>query len=176
MPRVASPSRLSVGSPSTRNRHPFADVIGGLGAVASALLADDEQQADARLAVAPQLLGRANLGGEDALRIARPAPIETVALDSAGKERRHAIEVGRQHDVDRSEGGEDVEASVVDRLRRDRVAEPAQVVDQPTPRLRFPAGRRVDVDQGAQSGLPDPRLELRARVGPRVAVFHDDRG
>src|SRR4029450_11741618 len=131
---------------------PIRRFIGAFGAVASALLTHYEQQADARLAVATQLLDSANLGGEDALGIARPAPIETVALGSAGKERRHRIEVGRQHDVERSQCGENVEASVGDRLRRDRVAETTQVVDQPTPHLRFQAGGGVDVDQGASQG------------------------
>ena len=48
-----------------------APAFGDSRAVAAALLADDEQQADARLAVAPQPLGGRDLRGEDALRVAR---------------------------------------------------------------------------------------------------------
>ena len=98
MPRVARPSRLSVGSPSIRNRLPWpsARVVGRARAVAAALLADDEQQADARFAVAPQPIGRRHLRRQNPLRVARAAAVQPIALDAARKERRHAIEVGRE--------------------------------------------------------------------------------
>ena len=67
-------------------------------AVAAALLADDEQQADARFAVAPQPIGRRHLRRENALRVARAAPVQAIAFDAARKERRHAVEVRREDD------------------------------------------------------------------------------
>ena len=84
MPRVARPRRLSVGSPSTETAQPVRPRRSRrLRAVAAALLADDEHQADARLAVAPQPLGRRDLRGENALRVARAAAVQPVALDAA---------------------------------------------------------------------------------------------
>ena len=65
-------------------------------AVAAALLADDEHQADARFAVAPQAIGRRDLRRQNALRIARAAPVQPIAVDAARKERRHAVEVRRE--------------------------------------------------------------------------------
>ena len=73
-------------------------------AVAAALLADDEHQADARFAVAPQLLGRRDLRRENPFRVARAAAEQPVAFDAAGKERRHAVEMGGEHDAVRACG------------------------------------------------------------------------
>ena len=120
MPRVASPSRLSVGSPLIRNRHPFGRLVRDSRAVAAALLADDEQQADARLAVAPQPLGRRDLRGENALRVARAAAVQPIALDAARKERRHAVEVRREDD--RRRPGSSAVAMTLKRVLVDRAA------------------------------------------------------
>ena len=86
------------------------DAIGGLRAVAAAFLAADKHQADARLAFRAQPLGGGDLRGENAFRIARTAPIERAVLDAAGKERRHAVEVGREDDVRFADRRDDVDS------------------------------------------------------------------
>ena len=112
---------------------PGGHVVRQLRAVAAALFADDEQQADARLALAPQPLGGGHLRGENALRIARSAAVQTIALDAAREERRHAVEVRGQHDIHpgharRTAGGrDDVEPVAIDGLLGDRKAQLAQV-------------------------------------------------
>ena len=67
MPRVASAEaalgRLAV----DQKPRPGGGAVRQLRAVAAALLADDEQQSDARFTVAPQPIGRRNLRGENAL-------------------------------------------------------------------------------------------------------------
>ncbi len=103
-PRVASASRLSVGSPSTRNREPVRRRVRRAGAVAAALLADDEQQADARFAGAPQPIDGRDLRRENALRVARSAPDDASALEAAREKRRDAVEVRRQDDARRCRG------------------------------------------------------------------------
>ena len=88
-----------------------------------------------------------------------------------------------QHDRRRRTGrGDDVEAVIVDRLLDDVEPELAKVAGQPAAGLAFAAGRGIDVDEPARERdeihagtLPDPRLELRARVGARVAILHDHR-
>ena len=71
-------SRLSVGSPLIRNRDAQRVQVRQRGAVAAALLADDEQQADAALAAGAQPLGRGDLRGQDPFRVARPAAVQRV--------------------------------------------------------------------------------------------------
>ena len=149
-------------------------------AVAAALLADDEQQADARLAVAPQPLGRRDLRGQNALGVARAAAVQPIAVDAAREKRRHAVEVRREHD--RPGGVRTGVAITLNRVVVHRLlvtANPSsrRYAGEPAARFAFAAGRRIDVDERARERdvLPDPRFELRARVGPRVAVFDDDR-
>src|SRR5215469_196360 len=54
-------------------------------AVAAALFADDEEQSDTRLAIAPQPPGSRDLCGKNAFRVARPASVKAIAVDSARK-------------------------------------------------------------------------------------------
>ena len=179
------PSRLSVGSPLIRNRAARSPARSPTSrAVAAALFADDEQQADARLAVAPQPLGRRDLRREDALGVARrrgrrggrprPGSGKTAARSrSASTRRRPAASPTRR---------EDVEARVVDRLLGDGEAR-ARAGSRPAsgrPRLRGRSSNRCRPARASgrrdrRPVLPDPRFELRARVGPRVAVLDDDR-
>ena len=94
-------------------------------AVAAALLADDEQQADALLAGAPQAVDGRDLRREDALRIARAAAEDASALEPARKKRRDAVEVRREDDLCVGRAGEDVEPAGVDRLLGDGEADAA---------------------------------------------------
>ncbi len=166
MPRVARPSRLSVGSPLIRNRQPSRRFVRDARAVAAALLADDEHQADARLAVAPQPIGRRHLRGQNPFRVARSAAVQTIALDAARKERRHAVEVRREHD-----GGIGRRvASTLKRVSSTRCSvtaesEAAQVVGEPAAGVAFPAGRRIDVDERARE-----RYRIHASSSVRVSV------
>ena len=75
------------------------DDVRGRRAVAAPLLADDEQQADARLAGGAQPLGRRDLRDERALGVAGSAPVQAPVRLAARKERRHAVEVRGEHDV-----------------------------------------------------------------------------
>ena len=123
-------------------------------AVAPALLADDEHQADARLAVTAQLLGRRDLRRKNPFRVAGPTPEQLVAFDPAGKERRHAVEMsGENHGgaaaFARADLRNHVEAGVVDALLVNRPAAAAEIIRQPSAALAFAAGRRIDVDQSA---------------------------
>ena len=136
------------------------------------------------LALPPQDLGRRDLRRQDALRVARAAAVDPIALEPARKERRHAVEMRGEHDRRAARGRrDDVESGVVDRLLGDRQARARAGTAPASGPLRLAAGRRIDVDQPARQvdqidagvASPNPRLELRARVGPRVAVFHDDR-
>ena len=72
--------------------------VRNLGPVAAALLADDEQQADTGLALAPEGIRGRDLRGENTLGVTGSAPVEPIALDAAGKKRRHTIEVRRVDD------------------------------------------------------------------------------
>src|SRR5215475_11201866 len=67
--------------------------IGRPRAVTATLLAHHKQQTDALFAVATQLIGRANLRGENALRVTGPAAVDSTTFDSAGEKRRDAIEM-----------------------------------------------------------------------------------
>src|SRR4029077_6739812 len=73
-------------------------LVRGARAVAAALLADDEHEADARFAVAAQTPGRRDLRREDAFGVARAAPVQAIAFDAAREKRRHAVDVGRERD------------------------------------------------------------------------------
>ena len=78
-------------------------------AVAAALLPDDEQQADAPLAAPPQTLGRRQLRGEDALRIARAPAVEPAAFDPRSGRTAARSRVRRQDDVGRIESAKTFE-------------------------------------------------------------------
>src|SRR5205085_6439696 len=85
-------------------------------AVASALLADNKQEANPRLAGMPQPVGGGDLRGEDALRIAGAASVEAIAVNAARKERRNAVEVCGEDDGRSADSGDDVEPGRIDRL------------------------------------------------------------
>src|SRR5688572_19887616 len=103
------------------------DSVRGHGAITAPLLSGDKHQADAALAVGAQLLRRGNLRGENAFGVTGAASIECVAFDTAGKKRRHAIEVSREGDVRFTGGGNDVDAAFRERLLEHRVSTVAQV-------------------------------------------------
>src|SRR5689334_21944146 len=95
--------------------------VGDPRAVAAALLADDEQQAEAGFAGGAEPFSGTNLGSHDTFGIARAASEDEAALHAARKERRHAVEVCGEHHM-RGGGArlrEDVEAAVGDRLLSD---------------------------------------------------------
>jgi hypothetical protein len=123
--------------------------------LAAPLFADHEQQPDAPLAVGPQALRRRDLRREDALGVARAAPMQRPVAHVARKERRHAVEVRGQHDGGSIETREHVESSVRDRLALHLVAETLQPRGQPFARRLLPAGRGVDVDElpGERDGV-----------------------
>ena len=74
-------------------------LLATFGAVAAALLADDEQQADAALAARAQPLGRRDLRREDALRVARAAAVQAaVAHARLGKNGGTQSKCVGQHD------------------------------------------------------------------------------
>src|SRR5205823_1406563 len=98
-----------------------------LRAVASALLADDEQERDTPFAGPPHALDGGHLRREDPFRIARTATEQTFITQVAREERRHAVEVRRQDDARVIEPGVDVEPSVRDGLALDGVAELRQL-------------------------------------------------
>src|SRR6266851_8262067 len=131
-----------------------AAVVGGeirrAGSVAAPFFPDDEQQPHASLATAAKDVGGRHLRGEDALRIAGTAAADPIALETARKERRHAIEMRGQHDGGFARRGEEVESGIVHPLLGDGEAETAQVLREPAPGLGLAAGRRVDVDQRAR--------------------------
>ena len=138
-------------------------LVGHARAVAAALLADHEQQADARLAALPQPLGRGHLRRQDALGVARAAADEHAALDAA-RDRTAA----RSRSAWRSttcgsvaERGEHVEAIAGDRLlasrgsRARRAAAPA--AGRSRPRVRsWNRCRRARAS--ARPRRPDRRL------------------
>ena len=141
MPRVAGAEaalgRLAVDQkPRAAGR-----VVRQLRAVAAALLADDEQQADAGFAFAPQAIDRGDLRGENALRVARAAAVEPIAVDAARKKRRHAIEVRGQHHRRatgaRTNGRDDVAPLAVHRLLGDLEPKLAQMLGEPPARFRL---------------------------------------
>ena len=117
--------------------------VGALRPFAATLLADHEEQTDPRLAPVPQDLRSRYLRGQNALRIARAASIDSPLLDSARKERRNAIEVRRVHHDRRfgACGGQYVEARIVHLLFDYREAEFPQVVLQEERGRAFAAGR-----------------------------------
>ena len=106
----------------------------------------DEHQSDARLACRAQPLGGGDLRGENALRIARAAAIEHAVLDAARKERRHAVEVRREHDLRLADRGDDVDPRLsgsgigdrvgqgIQRLLEDRIARLAKEIREPCSR------------------------------------------
>src|SRR5262245_9436436 len=61
-------------------------IIGDLRAVAPTFLADDEEHADAHLAVLPETIDRGDLRGQYAFGVARSATVQTIVL-----------EIGRAH-------------------------------------------------------------------------------
>ena len=126
-----------------------------LGAFASPLLADNEQHADARLALVPQDVGRGDLRGQDPLGVARAAAIDAPVFHTAREERRHAVEVGGKDDGGLLAGrrGEDIEAMVVDLLLVDDEAQLLEAPRQEGCSCPFTASGRVDIDQRA--GQPD---------------------
>ena len=98
-PRVARPSRLSVGSPSTRNRQPLGAARSPPARRRCPRSSPTTNSSPTRVSPSRRSrVGRRDLRGENALRVARPAAVEATALDAARKERRHAVEVGREHD------------------------------------------------------------------------------
>ena len=127
--------------------------VGDARAVAAPLLADDEDEGDARFPVAPQTSGRRDLGGQDALGVACAAAVEAIAVDAAREERRHAVDVRREGDrlarAVRRAGGrrDDVEAHRVDALLEERPAVRAQVVGERPRRCALAARGGIDVDE-----------------------------
>ena len=183
MPRVARPSRLSVGSPLIRNRQPAARrLVRDARAVAAALFADDEQQADAR-----------SRPRAAAARPPRPARRECPSRRTsrgrrAGRPRRGSGKNGGTQSkcvekTTRRPASRRRVAMTLKRVSSTRCSStaqpaPAQVVREPArrPRPRGPSSSRCRrARASARRCLPDPRFELRARVGARVAVLDDDR-
>ena len=142
-PRVAAPSRLSVGSPLMRNRTPSGALL-VRPRVRRRCRALRRRRTAARSRVSParaQPLRRRHLRRENAFRVARAAAEDHAALLAARKERRDAVEVRGEDDLRRRiEPREDVEAAVGDRLFGDVVAALAQERGEPDARLP-PRGR-----------------------------------
>ena len=137
-------------------------------AVAAALFADDEHEPHARFAGRAQPLDGGNLRGQNPLRVARSPAEETIAGHAARKERRHAVEVGREDDARRrGEAGEHVEPALRHRLLGDGVPAIAEVRGQPPARLALPARRRIDIDERAREGC---RIHLPRRARRRRAA------
>ena len=145
--RQAAVGRLAV----DQEPRPDRGRVGDVGAVAAALLAHDEQQADADLAVRAQPLGGRHLRREDALRVARASSVQPAVANGAGEEGRHTVVVRRQHDRRvRLQRRDHVAPSVGYRLRGDRISEIAKAGNEPLAGRLLPPGRGIDVDQLAR--------------------------
>src|SRR5829696_2054089 len=142
--------------------------VRGAGAVAAALFAHHEQQADTRLARAAQPIGCRHLRGQDAFRVARSTSDNPPALETTGKERGHAVEVRGQDDLGITRSGDHIEPAVVDRLFGDVEADAAKVIGQPAAGICLPAGRRIDVDQ--RTRYRDQVYLIHASSSVRVSV------
>ena len=101
---------------------------------------------------AAQAFGRDELRGQDAFRIRRAAAVQPAVFDAARKERGHAIEVRGENDGGGIQRGDDVEATVADRLAFDLVAKPLEARVEPFAGGLFRPRRRIDVDQFARKG------------------------
>src|ERR1035441_9042383 len=66
-----------------------------------ALLADDEEQADAAVAIGQQGFHRLDHAGDDALGVAGAEPPDELAVLPRGEKRRHGIDVCRERDHQR---------------------------------------------------------------------------
>ncbi len=121
------------------------------GAVAPALLADDEEQRHAPFASCAQAHGRRDLRGQDAFGVARTAAENQPALLATGKERRDTVDVGRQDD-DRPARvrGVEIESTVRYRLLPHSITVVVKKAGQPHASLTFSPGCGVDVDQAAR--------------------------
>src|SRR4029077_4325948 len=100
--------------------------------VAAALLADDEQQADARLSLRAEPVDGGDLRRENSLGVAGAPAVQPIALDAAGEKRRHTIEVRGEHHRRRGDSGEKVEPLAVDRLFDDVEAVIAEESREPS--------------------------------------------
>ena len=73
-------------------------MVSGARAVGSSLLADHEEQVDAFLAVACELISRDEHGSGDSLGIARAAAGELIAVEGRANEGRDGVDVGGESD------------------------------------------------------------------------------
>ncbi len=68
-------------------------LVGNLGARAGHLFIDRKQQSDPGFAIRPQLFGRRDLGSDNSLRIAGPAPVNEFVVFARSDMRRHGVHV-----------------------------------------------------------------------------------
>ncbi len=142
--------------------------VGGAGAVAAALLARHEEQADGRAAGSAQSLRRGHLRGQDPFGVARATSIQPIALDATGKERRHAVEVRGEHEPRFARRRDDVDPAVAERLLEDGVAALAQKRGDDRANFLLTAGRGIDVDQAPRQR--DRIYRIHASSSVRVSV------
>ena len=148
---LRAPSRLSVGSPLIRKRlRVRRNFVGFLRAVAAALFADHEHEADPRLAVAPKPIGRRDLRRQDALGVARAAPVQPIAGNAAGKKGGTQSKCVEKTSCGLVRHRDDIEPRVVDTLLRDRPSRACAGNRPGSARFAFASGGRIDVDQCAR--------------------------
>ena len=153
MPRVASPSRLSVGSPLTRNRQPAA--------ASFARRAPSLPRSSPTTNSRPTRVSPARRSRSAAAPARRECPSRRTSRGrrsdrprrGSGKTAARSRSAWRTRPPAAAASGtvaRTLKRDVVDRLLGDGEAERAQVVRQPAARLALAAGRRVDVDQRAR--------------------------
>ena len=168
--------RASVGCPKTTVGRLAVDQkaavlrpeVRGLCAVTTPLLPNDEEHAEIADAALPQTLRCGHLRGEDALGVARAAAVEPAVQDPAREERRHAVEVRREHHMRRLERGQHVEPAVRHGLLFDAITPGAEVRGQPPPAITLAPRRGIDVDERARQREQTQRIHCSSSV--RVSV------
>jgi hypothetical protein len=120
---------------------------------AALLLVHREEQTDLCDAFAAQSLRRRQLRSDDALRVARAAPVDVFVVFARSDVRRHCVHVRREHDARaRARCRQYVRAFAFNRLQLDCVARAFQMRrEEARQRALVPAQRR-DVDQSAREG------------------------
>ena len=177
MPRVPVASLLLVGSPLIRNREPG---VWRSRPPRHRCPAPRRRRRAGRCRRSPlcaHALGRRDLRREDPFRVARSTAVQLAVTHRAREERRHAIEVRREHDVRSIDGREDIEPSPVDRLLDDQVAERCALPGKPAPGLRLAArssNRCRSARARTRAPLPYPFFQGRSRARLLVAVLDDD--
>jgi len=129
-------------------------LIGGFGALAIALLADEKKQPDGCTLLA-QALGGSDLRGDDALGIAGAASVDVVLIFRGGEPGRDDIHVSRENElrIAHARGhGKNIGALAFDRKFARVVTERAEMAMEEIADGSFVVGDGFDVDESASEG------------------------